>query len=146
MCLSADAVCGKPWGKVLPILITLTSRSDSNFERSNISLKETKPDGVIRTLTVSTTAFEITKEKFDGFRQTGVFHWLSASRMLSPLNEPLIFRTLEGKIIQSKRWRSPSTRHAHARKSAYQYEICVERRSADSFCVFSLNLDKICCS
>ena len=25
---------------------------------------------LIRTLTVSTTAFEITKEKFDGFRQT----------------------------------------------------------------------------
>ena len=29
-----------------PILVTLTSRSDSNLEPSNISLKETKPDGV----------------------------------------------------------------------------------------------------
>ena len=29
-----------------PILVTLTSRSDSNFERSNISLKENKRDGV----------------------------------------------------------------------------------------------------
>ena len=29
-----------------PILVTLTSRSDSDFERSNISLKENKPDGV----------------------------------------------------------------------------------------------------
>ena len=28
------------------ILVTLTSRSDSNFERSNISLKENKPDGI----------------------------------------------------------------------------------------------------
>ena len=28
------------------ILVTLTSRSDSDFERSNVSLKETKPDGV----------------------------------------------------------------------------------------------------
>ena len=34
-------------------------------------------------------------------------------KKLSPLNEPLIFRTLEVKIIQSKRWRSPLTRHAH---------------------------------
>ena len=33
-------------GKVSSILVTLTSRSDSNFERSIISLKETKPDGV----------------------------------------------------------------------------------------------------
>ena len=32
--------------KVSPILVTLTSRSDSNFERLNISLKETKPDGI----------------------------------------------------------------------------------------------------
>ena len=29
-----------------PILVTLTSRSDSNFKLSNISLKENKPDGV----------------------------------------------------------------------------------------------------
>ena len=29
-----------------PILVTLTSRSDSDFERSNFSLKENKPDGV----------------------------------------------------------------------------------------------------
>ena len=29
-----------------PILVTLTSRSDSDFERSNVSLKENKPDGV----------------------------------------------------------------------------------------------------
>ena len=32
--------------KVSPILITLTLRSDSGFERSNVSLKENKPDGV----------------------------------------------------------------------------------------------------
>ena len=29
-----------------PILVTLTSRSDSDFESLNISLKENKPDGV----------------------------------------------------------------------------------------------------
>ena len=40
------SVCGKPWERVSPILVTLTSRSDSNFERSNISLKENKWDGV----------------------------------------------------------------------------------------------------
>ena len=32
--------------KMSPILVTLTSRSDSNFERSNISFKENKRDGV----------------------------------------------------------------------------------------------------
>ena len=32
--------------KVSPILVTLTSRSDSDFERSNVSLKENIPDGV----------------------------------------------------------------------------------------------------
>ena len=33
-------------GKVSPILVMLTSRNDSNFESSNVSLKENKPDGV----------------------------------------------------------------------------------------------------
>ena len=28
------------------ILVTLTSRSDSDFERSNVSFKENKPDGI----------------------------------------------------------------------------------------------------
>ena len=37
----------KSIGKVSPILVTLTSRSDSNFGSSNVSLKEAKPDGVI---------------------------------------------------------------------------------------------------
>ena len=32
--------------KVSPILVTVTSRSVSDFERSNVSLKENKPDGV----------------------------------------------------------------------------------------------------
>ena len=36
----------KTVGKVSPILVTLTSRSDSNFERSNINLKENKRDDV----------------------------------------------------------------------------------------------------
>ena len=60
----------KTVGKVSPILVTLTSRSDSDFESSNVSLKENKPDGVNPTLTISTTTFERTKEKFDSFRQT----------------------------------------------------------------------------
>ena len=29
-----------------PVLVMLTSRSDSNFKRSNVSLKENKPNGV----------------------------------------------------------------------------------------------------
>ena len=40
------SVCGKPYERVSPILVTFTSRSDSNFERSNISLKENKRNGV----------------------------------------------------------------------------------------------------
>ena len=36
----------KTVGKMLPILVTLASRSDSDFESSNVSLKENKPDGV----------------------------------------------------------------------------------------------------
>ena len=36
----------KTEGKVSPILVTLTSSSDSDFERSNISLEENIPGGV----------------------------------------------------------------------------------------------------
>ena len=32
--------------EVSPILVKLTSRSDSDFEHSNVSLKENEPDGV----------------------------------------------------------------------------------------------------
>ena len=48
----------------------LTSHSDSNFERSNISFKENKPDGVDPNSKVSTVAFERNMEEFYGFRQT----------------------------------------------------------------------------
>ena len=44
--LNSNTVCGRPQERVSPILVTLTSCSDSNFERSNISFKENKPDGV----------------------------------------------------------------------------------------------------
>ena len=36
----------KTVGKVSPTQVTLTSRNDSDFESSNVSLKENKPDGV----------------------------------------------------------------------------------------------------
>ena len=36
----------KTVGKVSPIPVTLTSRNYSNFDSSNVSLKENKPDGV----------------------------------------------------------------------------------------------------
>ena len=41
-----SSVCGKRWERVSPIVVTLTSHSDSTFERSNISFKENKPGGV----------------------------------------------------------------------------------------------------
>ena len=50
-----------------PILVPLTSRSDSDFDRSNISFKENKPDGVDLNCNGLTTAFERTKENFCGF-------------------------------------------------------------------------------
>ena len=56
-----------------PILVALTSGSDSNFERSNQASKKINGMALIRTLTVSTTAFERTKEKFYGFRQTVLY-------------------------------------------------------------------------
>ena len=56
-------------GKVPPILVTLTSRSDSDFERSNVSLKECMMT-LIRTLTISIATFQRMNEKFYGFRQT----------------------------------------------------------------------------
>ena len=59
-------------GKVSPILVTLTSRNNSDFERSNGSLKENKPDGVNpnSNATISTTTVERMKENFYGFRQS----------------------------------------------------------------------------
>ena len=36
----------KTVGKASPILVMLTSRSDSDVESSNVSLKENKPDSV----------------------------------------------------------------------------------------------------
>ena len=48
---------------------------------------------LIRTLTVSTTAFEITKEKFDGFRQTDLAKEGCAQKLfycLIPIKEPYV--------------------------------------------------------
>ena len=61
-------------GKASPILVTLTSRSDSDIESSNVSLKENEPMALIQTLTVSTTTFEGMKEEFYGFRQTVLYY------------------------------------------------------------------------
>ena len=54
----------KTAGKVSPTLVTLTSRSDSDFERSKDSLKKINLMALIRTLTISTTTFERMKKKF----------------------------------------------------------------------------------
>ena len=51
------SVYGKPWERVSPILVRLTSRSDSNFECLNISCK-----ALIRAPMVFTTGLERTKE------------------------------------------------------------------------------------
>ena len=56
-------------GKVSPILVTLTSRSDSDSERQS---QEVNLVALIRILTISTgtTMFERMKKKFYGSRQT----------------------------------------------------------------------------
>ena len=45
-----------------PILVTLTLHRDSNFERSNVSFKENKPDDVDPNFIVSTVAFKRKKK------------------------------------------------------------------------------------
>ena len=42
----AYMVCGKPWETASPILFTLTSRRDFDFECSNTSFNENRMDGV----------------------------------------------------------------------------------------------------
>ena len=50
---------------------------------------------LIRTLTASTTAFERTKENFDGFRQTGLFlFWVY----------PTLKYTFRLNVLKSTRW------------------------------------------
>ena len=56
-----------------PILVMLTLRSHSDFERSNIRLKENKPDGV----DLNSNDLNICvrkKEEFYGFRQAELCH------------------------------------------------------------------------
>ena len=53
-----------------PILVTLTSRSDSNFERSNVSLKENKRDDFDSNSNGLGYCVRKNEGKFYGFRQT----------------------------------------------------------------------------
>ena len=53
-----------------PILVTLTSRNDSDFESSNISLKENKPDVVNPNSNDIDYYVQKNEGKFYGFRQT----------------------------------------------------------------------------
>ena len=57
-------------GKVSPILVTLTSRIDSDFERSKFSLKENKPDDVDPNFNDLDYYVRKNEGKFYGFRQT----------------------------------------------------------------------------
>ena len=50
--------------------LRLRHKSDSNFERSNISFKENIPDGVDPNSTVSAITFEEKQDELYGFRQT----------------------------------------------------------------------------
>ena len=68
-CCSFHCSLRKTVGKVSPILVTLTSRSDSNFESSNVNLKEAKPDGVIPNSN-GIDYYVRKNEEFYGFRQT----------------------------------------------------------------------------
>ena len=71
------SVYGTPLERVSLILVTLMTRSDSNFKHSNISPKKINGMALVQSLTASTTAFERMKEKFPGkilwFWQTEVY-------------------------------------------------------------------------
>ena len=54
-------------------MVTVTARSDSDFERSNVSLKENKPDGVDPNSNDLDYCVRENEEKFYGFRQTEQF-------------------------------------------------------------------------
>ena len=60
----------KTVGKVSSILVTVTSRSDSDFERSNVSIKENKPDGVNPNSNDIDCSVRKNEGKLYGFRQT----------------------------------------------------------------------------
>ena len=57
-----------------PILVMLTSRNGSDFERSYVSLKENKPDGVNPNSNDIDYYVRKNEGKFDGFQQT-VITW-----------------------------------------------------------------------
>ena len=81
----------KAVGKVSPILVMLTSRNDSDFESSNVSLKENKPDGNNLNSNDIDITFERMKEKFNGFRQTG----FRFSKIYSKKQRALVWEPLE---------------------------------------------------
>ena len=60
----------KTVGKSVTGSATLTSRSDSDFESSNINLKENKPGGVDLNSNGFDYCVRKNKERFYGFRQT----------------------------------------------------------------------------
>ena len=74
-------------------MVTLTSRSDSNFERSNISLKETKLDGVDSNSNGLDDCVQNNEGKFDGFRQTNLAKKGCVQKLfycLIPIKEPCV--------------------------------------------------------
>ena len=71
-----NSVCGKPQERMSHILVTLTSRSDSNFERSNISLKENTRDDVNSISNGFDYCVRKNEGKFYDFRQTEIFYIL----------------------------------------------------------------------
>ena len=75
----------KTVGKVSPILVTLTSRNDSDFESSNVSLKENKPNSVNPNFNDIDYYVRKNEEKIYGFRQT-VLNNLKVSNYVSELS------------------------------------------------------------
>ena len=74
-----------------PILVTLTSRNDSDFKSSNVSLKENKPDGVNPNSNVIDHYVRRMKEKLYGFRQTEFSAFMESQ---------LFSRTYDGEISE----------------------------------------------
>ena len=67
--ITTRSVCGKPQGKCHRCWLRLRHAVILILNDRTSASEKIKRMALIQTLTVSTTAFERTKEKFDGFRQ-----------------------------------------------------------------------------
>ena len=124
----------KTVGKVSPILVTLTSRSDSNFERSNISLKETKPDGV----DWNSNGLDYCVRNNEGKIRWFSADWSGERRLLSKI--VLLFNT-DKRTLCSKIWRAPTFENSWDFADWHQSLLCQRLKYHGGISNFQLLFD-----